>query len=464
MNNIFIKKIIFFLKLTLILSILFFHFSKVDDTPPRLGAHGDNFLYSYNLAKYGVYSQSRLDNKFVKPDNHFLPLIPLINFFIIKNDKNLKNNNLNCYYNLETLCDRSIIKYMKFYNIISLIFLIYFSYNYSKYFFTKNISFIIVIILLSGSWYYNILNSFKHELLASALFMGWVLFRQKFNIKEKVYYQILIGIMLGLLILTRSIFLVIVIVELFFFLKGLKKKQFLKSFIPISIILILITPWKLHQQMEVDKNQGLSMDLRDGKLGVVMSTRAEKNQMDLKDYFGGLLYFSPSGGMTILNTFFDYSYYKNWDRQNKLSFHSKMMTEDSFIKSRLKLKGQELSDKNMLYESLQSFLEKPVKHLATSFLFLYRGFWPDSIDRPSLFYAFFAFPFFLYFYFSKFFSIKKFKENFNFLIILSPVIFSILFHALFTHYQPRYSIPIMAPILIFYSGNILKYVIFKFNN
>ena len=140
------------------------------------------------------------------------------------------------------------------------------------------------------------------------------------------------------------------------------------------------------------------------------------------------------------------------------------MTEDSFIKSRLKLKGQELSDKNMLYESLQSFLEKPVKHLATSFLFLYRGFWPDSIDRPSLFYAFFAFPFFLYFYFSKFFSIKKFKENFNFLIILSPVIFSILFHALFTHYQPRYSIPIMAPILIFYSGNILKYVIFKFNN
>ena len=80
-----------------------------------------------------------------------------------------------------------------------------------------------------------------------------------------------------------------------------------------------------------------------------------------------------------------------------------MMTEDSFIKSRLKLKGQELSDKNMLYESLQSFLEKPVKHLATSFLFLYRGFWPDSLTDHLYFMLFLLFHFFYIFIFQNFF-------------------------------------------------------------
>jgi 4-amino-4-deoxy-L-arabinose transferase-like glycosyltransferase len=452
-----------FIKILIILSILIIHLSRINDTPPNKGAHGDNFIYSYNLAKYNVFSKSKIDSNEVIGDSYFLPLIPIINYPILRLDKDLKKKNINCYLERNTDCDRSILKYMKLYNFISLVFLTYFAYSFSKKFFNKNICFFITLIFLSGSWYYNILNSFKHELLASALFLGWTLYRIKFIQKKKIKYLIYIGISVGLLILTRSIFILLILIEAYFYLKSINKKNYLKRLTSLFLIFLLITPWNLYQKSITQKNDYVGFDLRSGKIGKVMSIRAEKNQMNHKEYIGGFLYFSPSGGMTILKSFFNYDYYEKWDRDNPISFHKKMMLDDNYISTRLKNKNMIQNDKNLIKESLRSFLEKPIKHFFTSILFMYRGFWPDATDRPSLFYAFFSFIIFLYFYFLKFFDKEFRKNNLETLIILFPCIFSILFHSVFTHYQPRYSIPIMAPILIFFSGNVFKYIFFKFN-
>ena len=453
----------FLLKLILIFCILIFHFNRIEDTSPTKGAYGDNFVYSYNLAKYKVYSKSKLDSPEILPDSHFLPLIPLINYSIIKLDKNLINKDIKCFLDENSKCEKTILKYMKLYNFFSFVLLIYFFYNFSKFFFTKNISFIVTIVFLLGSWYYNILNSFKYELLASSLFLGWSFYRIKFLNKKKNKYIIYAGISVGLLMLTRSIFIMLILVKIFFYLKYFNKHNYIKNLILIFIIFSFLTPWAFYQK-SISKNKEFSnLDLRSGKIGQVMSIRAEKNQMNIKEYFGGYLYFSPSGGKRILDNFLNYDYYERWDRSNPFSFHKTMMHEDNFIKKRLKKKNLELNDKNLINESILSFLEQPIKHVFTSMLFMYRGFWPDAIDRPSLFYAFFSFIFFLYFYFSKLFNNQYRKKNIDLLIILFPCIFVIFFHSIFTHYQPRYSIPIMAPILIFFSGNILNYIVFKFS-
>ena len=119
-----------------------------------------------------------------------------------------------------------------------------------------------------------------------------------------------------------------------------------------------------------------------------MVIRAEKNQMNLKEFVGGFLYFSPSGGTTLLEKFFDESYYKRWIRSEDSAFHNNFMKENGYIKNRLKSKNLESSDKNLFKESLYSFIEKPLKHFFTSILFFYRGLWPDATDRFSLYYAF----------------------------------------------------------------------------
>ena len=461
-----IKKIIrsnfILIKFILILAIFFNHFYKIDDTPPRIGAEGDNFVYSYNLAKHNVYTKSKLDNQNISPDAFFLPLVPIINTFIIGFDKNLSSQGLECYLS-DSEFNKSILKYMKLYNFISLIVLIYFSYKFSRKYFGENISYIIILLFLSLSWYHNILNSFKHELLASALFMGWLyckLIYQNNLLKKK--YSFFSAIFLGLLILTRSFFTILIIFEIYFLFHKFEKKNLIVKILSLLLIFCILYPWKNYQKSISQEQATLSIDLRGGKLGAVMAIRAEKNQMDLKEYIGGFFYFAPSGGARILNKFFDYEYYERWERKNLSSFHKRMMEEDSFIKKRLKEKKLDISDKNLFKESFNSFIEQPVKHFFTSILFMYRGFWPDATDRISLFIGFFSFPFFIIFFIHKLFDKNFRKQNLNLLILLTPCIFSILFHSVFTHYQPRYSIPIMAPILVFYFGYILNYFSRKF--
>ena len=281
----------FLLKIILISCLLIIHFNRIDDTSPRKGAYGDNFVYSYNLAKYNVYSKSKLDTPEVIPDSYFLPLIPLINYSVIKLDKNLNNKGIDCFLSENSSCEKSILKYMKLYNFIALIFLIYFAYHFSKKFFLKNVSFFIIVLFLSGSWYYNILNSFKYELLASSLFLGWSFYRIKFSNKKKNKYIIFIGICAGLAMLTRSIFFILILLEIFFYLKYFTKKNYIKNLTSILIILCLLAPWNVYQKSITNSKEYSDFDLRSGKIGQVMSIRAEKKSNESQRIFWRLFIF-----------------------------------------------------------------------------------------------------------------------------------------------------------------------------
>ena len=422
------------------LIVLFFTKNQINEKPPRDGAWGDNFVYAYNLAKFNKFSKSKLDNDTIVSDYKFPPFYPVLLSKIIILDENFKKNSLECYLNTNdnSNCLNDSLILLKIMNFLIFYFLVIYTYHLSKRVFKNNIKYIPPLIIVIFSWHTHIIETFQTENLSSLLFVLYFLYRTKFIENNKVKNILISSISLTLLTLTRNVFILIVFAEILYFLIFMRKNYYyiLIIFIPLLIFL------SYAKYINNFQKSNLAFDIRSGKIGDTLTIRAEKNLMNYKEYIGGFFYFSPVGGSFVLRTFLDDSYYKKWKREEEDSFHNTFDKKHGLIRSTLIEKKLEINDNNLFKESIRSFAEKPLKHLATSILFLYRGMWIPCIDRYS---NLFGFVIFFLFYLKLICNLKNFKM----ILKYSPILVILLFHAIFTHYIPRYSLPLFPVIIIF---------------
>jgi len=326
---------------------------------------------------------------------------------------------------------------LKIFNFLIFYFLFIYTYHLSKKIFNNNIKFLPPIIILIFSWHTHIIETFQTENLSSLLFVLYFLYRAKFIENERIKNILISSISLTLLSLTRNVFILIVFAEILYFLIFMRKNYYY-IFIILMPLLIFLSYAKYINNFQ---KSNLAFDIRSGKIGDTLTIRAEKNLMNYKEYIGGFFYFTPTGGPFVLRTFLDDSYYYNWKREAAGSFHNTFNKKHGLIRSRLIEKKLEINDYNLFKESIYSFVEKPFKHLATSVLFLYRGMWVPSVDRYS---NILGFTFFFLFYLKFIYNFRNFKIILNY----SPIFVILLFHAIFTHYIPRYSLPLFPLIII----------------
>lgn len=267
----------------------------------------------------------------------------------------------------------------------------------------------------------EIIVNYNSESLALVLFSISSYFLASFIKTQKKREVIFFSIFLGLLILTRNVFLYFIpfflIILLIF---GCEKKNNIKqkviNLLIFSLVLIfVISPWMLRNNIIFD-----SFSIAQSGSVKVLSNRFEHNNMSNKEFLGGFLYWAPIPGIQgFIEKKIPREY---WNRYVTTS-------EDGFRVVARKNAAKLIQNKNYSEAKiylLKKILSDPIQNFKVSILMGWRG----------LKYCLIFFPFFILFF------IKNFKNTF-FISIFSLTIFNLLFHSLFTHFNVRYGYPMV---------------------
>lgn len=198
-----------------------------------------------------------------------------------------------------------------------------------------------------------------------------------------------------------------------------------------------------------------------GRSGNVLLLRAEKNNMTSKEYIASFFYWAPGDLVKtkIMPKIFDESDYKRLVRTNKDSFYYNVTRIEwgaKNIEDTNTISSESTSfekDKELRDLAIKKILNNPVRHILAIPQFMWRGIFAESGFRISI-------PstdvqvvnnnilnLFLFFCFIYLFVISIKRKYFNLFAFLMPSMYLFLMYSFFTHYIPRYSIPLI-PILI----------------
>lgn len=270
------------------------------------------------------------------------------------------------------------------------------------------------------------------------------------------------GVVFGLLALVKAVFLyvfagvllVAAIAIVVGWIPGRKAIGLFKLLMLLVVFAATITPWMARNQHQ------MALFAITERGGEVLYTRAIKDRMSSVEIRGAMGYwarwpvsgalrrlfgftprdFEAGGRLQHLNRSADssfgdsdlaatiagrpdlaVSYYRQAtaEKTRLRLMHQQQGRSDYEIQA-----GRELQDKAM-----KMIIERPIRHLAMTPLFLWRG-------------AFFTFPVLV---FALIFALKK--RRFEQALFLVPTLGAVLFYGLFSHYIPRYSLP-MIPITV----------------
>jgi hypothetical protein len=252
---------------------------------------------------------------------------------------------------------------------------------------------------------------------------------------------ILSGLALGLLILTKSVFLYLlytyVVTAALLLLR--KKPQMLLLCFSAAILVVPFSD-KPKTLDTLDYNRGAA----------VMAIRAEYDTMPWKDILPALLYFTPEIGPDLVKKRYGQETYARFDRENKNGYYGKV--------KRQKGAAYDLARKEKT--SLQSaaakvILQNAFKHIVLTPIFAWEGlFIPKKVAadnvkfRPakvlSKIVNLLLLPLCL------FYTIWLLRRrHYIYLLLAVPAIYSFATHSVLTHYWPRYSVPLLAIGLVF---------------
>lgn len=410
------KNLIFLFTLIILgISLFFFWIKTVQDL--KIPADG-YFNISFNLINKGVFSlqNPNLETE-ATPTMRRAPGYP---YFL---------SGLVAIFKLEGLQEKCLLKNEcdRFLTFISFIF---------SFICMLSILFLFLTCLLLGANYLSsvcvsmiamiivskeIIVNYNSESLALVLFSISSYFLASFIKTQKKSEILFLSIFLGLLILTRNVFLYFVpfflIVLLIF---GYEKKNNVKekaiNLVIFSLVLVfVISPWMLRNNIIFD-----SFSIAQSGSVKVLSNRYEHNNMSNKEFLGGFLYWAPIPGIQgLIEKKIPREY---WNRYVTSS-------EDGFRVVARKNAAKLMQNKNYgeakIY-LLKKILSDPIQNFKISILMGWRG----------LKYCCIFFPFFILFF------IKNLKNSF-FISIFSLTIFNLLFHSLFTHFNVRYGYPMV---------------------
>ena len=209
----FLKLSINFILFILICSLFLLSFHKFNlETPSR---HGDDAAYfntAFNIEKFGVASHQVEEFRIYKHKNLIKP--PFYSYVLslfFKTDGKFKNVSLECVYsnNINKICLEFVQSLKKinlgihfFHSIILFFIILIFTKNYF-------LSFVSGLIIFTSSYYLNNTNYFMTEILSSVLLLLNSVFLYLFfePNRFKNIFLIFSSIFLGLLILTKAVYL-----------------------------------------------------------------------------------------------------------------------------------------------------------------------------------------------------------------------------------------------------------------
>jgi hypothetical protein len=467
----FIKFFLFFIFSFIFVEI--FHVSN-NTLPSR---HGDDAVYfnsAFNISKFKISSSQIEEYRVENHKNAIKP--PLYSFFLAQFINPNKNVNLECVYKkiIPTNCLEFVQKAKKINLYIHYfhVFLIYIIILII----TKNnvLSFLGGFLLLSSTYFLKTTNLFLTENFSSLLllvhsFGFYMMFSTK---KNRSAYLVISSLTLGLLILTKAIFLYwFYFLLVFFAVYILKKKLF--NFLKINsnyffyylnekkiiyfflLILIIITPWQLRNF--IDKGE-FKISLQGGN---VIAERVEYLKTKTEDIKYGILFYTPFKSIKdrykdeLLKTSFMFD-------ENSLNSHyvNSDNLEKGYVLSELKWNEKNKSDK-IFEKSLEIIKKNPIKHLYLTFMFYVRGIfletqnneypiylqiissvvhWTSILLTPIIF-------------FHKLLVVDK-K-----ILLIMPSTFIIVAYSFFTDFEPRYGSIISSTyilIIMIYLNNIFE--------
>ena len=483
-----IKKLNFFkISINFILFILICYFFLLSfhkfnlETPSR---HGDDAAYfntAFNIEKYGVASHQVEEFRIYKHKNLIKP--PFYSYVLslfFKTNGKYSDISLECIYS-----DKISETCLEFVQSLKKINLgIHFIHSIILYFaifiFTKNYFLSIAggLMIFTSSYFLNNTNYFMTETLSATLLLLNSIFLYlffKMN-RFKNIFLIFSSIFLGLLILTKAVYLYF-FYFLFLFFLFIKFVKLLYLRLKISppnfsflfklkhiliffiIVFIFIFPWKFRNFIESGE---FKITLQGGN---VIAERAEYLKTDIEDIKYGIIYYLPS--KKIKDKFKDQLENKIYmfDEANSNShYQNSDDLEKSFVLSKLNWNEKNKPDK-VFNKSVELIKEEPIKHLYLSIMFFVRGIFQETnVNKYPMIIEYisslvhWSSVIFIPIIFIYLIILKN-----KFAILILPSIFTIFTYSFFTDFEPRYASVIVSAYLLLIMIFIKKMFIYKKN-
>lgn len=298
-------------------------------------------------------------------------------------------------------------------------------------------------VLFSPTLLSHCFNFFAEGFSAFVLMIHVLCFYLFFR-KRKPEFLFMVGLSLGFLILTRAIYQYLWLFEaiILVWYEHHDNKNWKKTIESIALFLfalaIILSPWLVRNYNHFDK---LFVTERGG---IVLSIRAQYNQMTTKEYWTSFLWWTPSKATRqIRRSYFEKDELNRLDRREKQGYYQRAKQQKRDYVNRLKSSLE--ADKQLYKEAITQILSSPLKHVMVSIPFAWRGLFVEKNFTPSMreansaillnFVYLFAFILFLYF------SYKK-RKIIHFLIMV-PLFYHYTLHVLVTHNLPRYNRPLL---------------------
>ena len=446
-------------------------FYMISESPPRWDDK-QNIIYGYNLFHHGSYSLSTKVDSILRPSNYREPLYPLSIAGTFIFSRELRDAS---FQDVITMGRMQLL--LKYVNVFwaAMLFAgytcVYFSLMRSRTLFLISCFLLFLCHITSVS----IFDRLYAEMMVSAI-MLWVTYLSVLCQAKRRSYLLwsVLGIFLGLLSLTRAVFLYIafpyvLVFAILVFWKSFTKRDVFYPAVCMVGALATVMPWMIRNQVYLDD---FSIALRGGQ---VLHVRATKNSMDRNEFWGSFYVYSPPdireavghvlgfgkkdlqkhGRLRRLNRYAsdfyeeDIAAVKNAMPSEAVSFIRKSIAEYERLKREYKEAGvvsyEQEAGKAIQKEALEIIAAHPLKHIVMCIPFFYRGIGQITghtfLDRLAIPLPWFRPLLKLALYLSLFctLALEVIRRKIN---ITPPMILplsTIAFYVLLTHNMPRYT-------------------------
>lgn len=431
----------------------------------------ENRRAAYHLAKHNVFSFDQDDTPLVEPSILREPAYPFYLATVLHFYSDLESLTLKCLEKGDT-CEptRLLLNLANIPLYIGLIWI----FTAASYLIIRNWWVVIALnaILISVDVLFYRVNLTELPaalfLLVHAFFLYKILLEHES--KHQAYlYAIVSGIGLGLLVLTKAVFLYWVIVlgvilTIAYLFKRSDTITLYRAYVVLFIFVALVTvPW-------VVRNYNKTGELKiAGRGSTVLAVRAEYSFLTWNEYIASFVVFSPSFvSENILPSFDEEDYYR-LQRDRSSVIEETYWYIGGFNQGRVAERAQEqfgeISDDTIGSAAFSIIRENWIQHLALTVSLGWRGSFYEIRNIVFPFYdvlqVFLMFVSMPSLFISAIYSIKK--RRWGLLLFLMPALFSFGIHAATTHYIPRYTAPIV-PILFITIGLVIQRILSNLRN
>lgn len=298
----------------------------------------------------------------------------------------------------------------------------------------------------------------KLEHFLAPLLLIVSIFFYKLVQKQSWKYFVLCGLSLGVLVLTRAVFMYLnIFMVLFLAYLGFSKliarrKLILGTLLFLACYFVIVGSWQIRNYIHFK-----SMRLA-GRGGVVLSVRSQYNMMTAKEYFGSFLYWTPDS--YIKGNLIKALYGKGaWQEGGALGRLNRSNYSDGYyrtgraVRDRLireyGAKGETSEvDKGVRKAAFGKILSHPFRHIFTTLPIGWRGLFAEkgyALRAPFVAAVMSSVLINLAYFGSLFFvAIRSIRlKQWDILSLLLPGLYLYGINSFMTHNIPRYSIPVI---------------------